>query len=63
MELLAPIPLPPHWEETTGWIGGWVGPREGLEILEKSLYPLSEFELRILQPVAQLANTAGMGNV
>jgi len=40
-----------------------VGPREGLEILEKSLYPLSEFELRILQPVAQLANTAGMGNV
>jgi hypothetical protein len=38
-------------------------PQDGLEILEKTVFPVPRFELRILQPAAQLANIAGMGTV
>jgi hypothetical protein len=37
------------------WIGGWVGPRASLEVLEKrKVLPLSEFEPQTIQFVAKL---------
>jgi hypothetical protein len=33
------------------WIGGWVGPRAGLDVVEKTkILPLPEFELRPSSP-------------
>jgi hypothetical protein len=38
----------------THWIGGWVGPRAGLDIVEKrKIVPLPVFEPRPFQPVAR----------
>jgi hypothetical protein len=37
-------------EESAGayWIGGWVGPRRGLDALEEDLLPLLRLESRLL---------------
>jgi hypothetical protein len=56
-QLHAPIAFPPG-ERAPGtlWIGGWVGPRTGLDDVEKRQFlTLPELELRrllVFQPVA-----------
>ena len=54
-ELHAPAALPPgKYFRTTHRIGGWVGPRAGLDGFgeKKSLFSIPEFEPRTVQPVA-----------
>jgi hypothetical protein len=43
----------------THWIGGWVGPRTGLDavVKKKNSQPLSGLELPIIQPIAQRYTT------
>jgi hypothetical protein len=42
----------------THWIGGWMGPRAGLDDLEKTKFltlPGLNFELSVFQPIASLS--------
>lgn len=42
------------WKRTpcTHWIGGWMGPNTGLDILEEHILPLTGFEPQTIQPLA-----------
>jgi hypothetical protein len=40
--------LPPDSLTATHWIGGWVGPRLGLDAVEKTFIPLPQIEPRFL---------------
>jgi hypothetical protein len=50
-QLYAPASLPPGNRPVTHCIGGWVGPRAGLDGCEKS-QPQLGFDPRTVQPVA-----------
>jgi hypothetical protein len=50
-QLHAPAVLPPGNRPVTHCIGGWVGPRAGLDGCEKS-HPSPGFNPRTVQPVA-----------
>jgi hypothetical protein len=40
----------------THWIGGWVGPRASLDVMEKrEIFPLSGIEPRPSSPLAELS--------
>jgi len=62
MELVVnatPLPLYPRERPSTHCIGGWVGPRAGLDGCGKSRPP-SGFDPRTVQPVAEV-NTVPLG--
>jgi hypothetical protein len=52
---LATLPLPREIGPGTPWIGGWVGPRAGLDVVVKRKIPSPCQDLNppIIQPVAQ----------
>jgi hypothetical protein len=50
-QLHAPAVLPPRNRPGTNCIGGWIGPRAGLDSCEKSRPPPG-FDPRTVQPVA-----------
>ena len=49
----APAALPSGNRPGTHCVGGWVGPRAGLDVCEKSRPPLG-FDPRTVQPMASL---------
>jgi hypothetical protein len=52
-QLHTPAALPPgEVGPGTHWIGGWVGPRAGLDVVEKSLAPARN-RTPVFQPVAR----------
>jgi hypothetical protein len=51
-QLHAPAALFWRKNPSTHWIGGWVGPRAGLDAVAKSSQPLAGIEPPIIQPVA-----------
>ena len=54
-------PLYPRERLSTHCIGRWVGPRAGLDELEKSRHPPG-FDYRTVQPVAETVNMYNLNN-
>jgi hypothetical protein len=50
----APVALTPGMRSDSHWIGGWVGPRVGVDLFgeEENLFPLPGYEHGIVQSVA-----------
>jgi len=48
----APAAVPRGKNAGTNWVGGSLGPREGLDVLEKSVLSLPGFETQTFQPLA-----------
>jgi hypothetical protein len=50
-QLQTPVASPPgKTAPSAPWIGAWVGPRAGLDAVEKSLFPLPGIEPRPCSP-------------
>jgi hypothetical protein len=58
-QLLAPAALHKERALSSHWIGGWVGPRAGLEAMVKRKIPIPcrELEHLTIQPLAQRYTT------
>jgi len=49
------FPYPPETAPSTDWIGGWVGPRAGLNAVAKGKNPIiapAENQIPVIQPAA-----------